>query len=252
MTGPSVQVSKRLKPYLGEFSFDRDGYTEGLVASRLPESRIDDMAVRLCFSQAPYHVSKINKGLFNIEEVLKGQYDVSRNRLDIFPRSIAYSQSKSSEPVNAPESFRSQTDSALSAEHNYTLAHETGHAISLGSNINRAFVESLSYLRSYNGIRSAMARTALVGALVGASLCEATGLQPIETTPAGIATFGALGYFIGYFRTRKQLDLFEAYADADEKFAEEFANSEDSAARFGKIIEIELKSQKSSHPITHN
>jgi hypothetical protein len=206
MTGPTVEISKKLKPFLSELSFDRDAYTEGLVTVGLPEPRIDGASVRMCFSEAPYHTSSGIENVLEIGKIYRGFYDGSKNQINIFPRSIAYYQAHSSAPIDVPELFMSLTDSTLSADHNYVLAHETGHMLDFSERTAQELTYQRDHIKTRYKVRRLASRGAIIGALAGAGISEITNLPSIETTPAGILALSGLGFVIGASTVSKDID----------------------------------------------
>jgi hypothetical protein len=135
----------------------------------------------------------------------------------------------------------SLTDSTLSADHNYVLAHETGHMLDFSERTAQELTYQRDHIKTRYKVRRLASRGAIIGALAGAGISEITNLPSIETTPAGILALGGLGFVIGASTVSKDIDRENQYMESRENFAENFVNDERTATLFGRIIEIELK-----------
>lgn len=241
---PVVQVGKKIKPLIKEFSFNGDKYLEGLESYDVPEQRVESLKIRLS-AQPPRKLStRLFDWSFDMNSRVAGNYDFARNIISLYPQNTQIQRSQELTPkgLEILEPYLALTRNMSSAVHGYVLTHETGHFINLNQNVGETARRHIQLQRTHGLLMRYTARAALFGAVAGSELSEITHLHPFESAAIGLVAGGiAVGAASTIIMMRTE-GLIQPYSKAElEVPAELFEKDPTAISRFGDIIKIELK-----------
>lgn len=188
--GPTIQISRELKPQLAEFSFDTELYREALLQSDMPEASVDALTVR--FSNRDHSATlqtKLSLSLLGNVLTPGGQYESDEHRITLFPHIFR--------GMGSSEGFSDQwlqpNEDRLNSMLNFVLAHESSHAI------NREIFRA-SVMPSDEEIRHTarnIYQRMLVGGAVGTAAFTGLALATGGRVGVGAATGLGLGTISG-------------------------------------------------------
>jgi hypothetical protein len=239
-TGPNVLVNERLRPLIAEIEFDERKYATMLDIIGIPEWMIENAEIKMEFSEEPYHERDLLNKFTGSQLVRMGSYDTTTNALSLYPLSMQHKIFKHGKK-DIPSAYLEQSSDVLSAEHNRTLAHETGHML---YHAEHWLAHTLHYQKDIavkGDYRRIITRSALIGAVGGSELSAVTPTSPILGSAVGLLVLGGAGIAGGLIKHHGHISEAIKLYEANEQHAEEFAHDLGVVTMLGSIIQIELK-----------